>query len=469
MSEEVKNNGTTQVSKKKSVVWIAAAAVILLALAAGIGIYNAPANRLSRQLDLGNRYLENEQYEEAVLAFERAIDIDDRNMEAYAGAVEAYIGKGSQEELETFYDRTLAVIAELDEEFMAQNMEDIVSIYLAADRVYGADPRKVIQILEEGYAKTGANEEIRDYLIQAYLQAAKDAAAAASYEDALVMYDRLLELGSTNAETIGDLCNCLNKYIDVLLESRQYDRIRALAEKYRNVANGVDFDAILARVAELEKLDAENRAFMQNVYDLMAAEDYEGLSGPYYFEKEKAFEGDRYIYFPDDNESASGIGAGVYIDNGYLSYYYGTIENGERKGTGTEFWGMSDGSYSVFKGEWDKDAPNGTGVEADVFSNDGYSKVSSGTLKNGLWDGDVTVLMTDDGQEFDLSFRAENGIPTDRTQEYLSEGWWAGALVEGSYIYAYDYDVKADIFCKLSIKEGMTVGIRGFAGLEDLE
>lgn len=295
MSEEMKHNETTETaeaagkgSRKKLIPLIAAAVVVLAAIAVGIGIYNTPANRISRQMDLGNRYLENEQYEEAILAFERVIAIDDRCVEAYAGAIEAYAGKGSQEELEAFYDRALAVVAELDEESVAQNMDNVVDIYLAADKVYETDPQKAAQILAEGYGKTGENgeiqehlindylraaenepdakkaaeiledalakvgdnQEIKDNLVTYYLKAAKEAMADASYEEALAIYDRLLELDSANAATIKDLCGCLNQYIDFLMECGQYDTIRALAEKYEDVAADVDLYLSLAKAYE---------------------------------------------------------------------------------------------------------------------------------------------------------------------------------------------------------------------------
>lgn len=62
---------------------IFAVVVVLIVLVVGIGIYNTPENRLQRQLNLGNKYLEEQQYEEAVLAFDRAIAIDEACVEVY--------------------------------------------------------------------------------------------------------------------------------------------------------------------------------------------------------------------------------------------------------------------------------------------------------------------------------------------------------------------------------------------------
>lgn len=59
--------------------------IVMLAIAIGVSIYNTPANRLSRQMDLGRRYLEEQDYEQAVIAFTKAIDIDPMSEEAYIG------------------------------------------------------------------------------------------------------------------------------------------------------------------------------------------------------------------------------------------------------------------------------------------------------------------------------------------------------------------------------------------------
>ncbi|MCM1217670.1 MAG: tetratricopeptide repeat protein [Lachnospiraceae bacterium] len=87
----------TQISQKRQCVFIVAGIVILIALAVGIGIYNTPANRLKRQFDLGNRYLEEMNYEQAVIAFESAIEIDPISVDAYLGLAEAYVGKDDYE------------------------------------------------------------------------------------------------------------------------------------------------------------------------------------------------------------------------------------------------------------------------------------------------------------------------------------------------------------------------------------
>ena len=65
------------------------AVLLLLSLAACGG-----KNTWQEQYDLGMRYLNEGNYQEAIIAFEAAIKIDPKRPEAYLGAAEAYVGLG---------------------------------------------------------------------------------------------------------------------------------------------------------------------------------------------------------------------------------------------------------------------------------------------------------------------------------------------------------------------------------------
>lgn len=66
--------------------------------------------QIAEQLELGNRYLEELNYEQAIVAFNKAIEIDAKKSEAYAKIAEAYIAMGDDEEaraiLEQGYEAT---------------------------------------------------------------------------------------------------------------------------------------------------------------------------------------------------------------------------------------------------------------------------------------------------------------------------------------------------------------------------
>lgn len=84
--------------------------VIIAVIGIGLTIYNSPENRLNRQIDLGQKYLEEAKYEEAIVVFNQAIEIEPMSSEAYLGLAEAHIGlgdwEGAMEVLQKGYEMT---------------------------------------------------------------------------------------------------------------------------------------------------------------------------------------------------------------------------------------------------------------------------------------------------------------------------------------------------------------------------
>ena len=72
--------------------------ILSMFLCAEIGfltyVMTSAKNVFSRNLNLGNKYLLSQDYENAITAFSKAIDIDDMNADAYIGRGEAYKAKG---------------------------------------------------------------------------------------------------------------------------------------------------------------------------------------------------------------------------------------------------------------------------------------------------------------------------------------------------------------------------------------
>ncbi len=84
---------------KKILLFIISILVILLVVV-NVFLYiyvTSPMQKVGKQLDLGQQYLLNLEYEEAVAAFEIAIEIEPKNVDAYVGMAEAYIGMGEPE------------------------------------------------------------------------------------------------------------------------------------------------------------------------------------------------------------------------------------------------------------------------------------------------------------------------------------------------------------------------------------
>lgn len=127
--------------------------ILLLILMAGCG--KSVADKWQEQYDLGMKYLETGEYEEAIVAFTAAIEIDPKNAEAYASRGQAYILSGETEENLSLALADYEQALELDE----TNAE---IYYLAIADVYirQGDYDKALEILNEGMEKTNQNQRI---------------------------------------------------------------------------------------------------------------------------------------------------------------------------------------------------------------------------------------------------------------------------------------------------------------------
>ena len=469
--QEIKKTKWTEILKSQKAIMIGAAAVVAVAILVGLGIYNAPANRLNRQLDLGQKYLEEQNYEQAIVAFNQAIEIDDRCLEAYAGGIEAYLQSGNTEELSVFYEKALDAARSLEGEVLEENMPYVCSIYTAADDVY-EDLNKITEILEEGLTVTEDNQEVKQELVENYIELAQQYEEDGAYTDSLAVYDRLLELDAQNTQVLEELGNCLTEYINLLINAKNYAEVKTLIEKYKGYELGIDFAALLTRIEELEKIEAENIAFMSNVYNLMSAEDYEGMLEVDGSDEARAFvermESDYYVYIPEDETGKNGVGAGVYkFGEGGYYFFLGDYQNGERIGSGTSFMEEINGGYCLFTGEWKNDAPNGYGEEktsVDYFTNSGsaYSRFVCGNLTNGLWDGEISNTINAHGKVYNLSYAMNAGLPTeDKTQDFLNEGGYIYYDDENAYIYAYEVKPSGS-WVASNVTKGETLGTIGY-------
>ena len=98
-------------SKGKIIGIIIMLILIVVFLIGGFVLYkNSDAVRVKKQLDLGEKYLAELDYDQAIVAYEKVIEIEPMNVEAYLGLADAYIGKDDYESalvvLQKGYDLT---------------------------------------------------------------------------------------------------------------------------------------------------------------------------------------------------------------------------------------------------------------------------------------------------------------------------------------------------------------------------
>lgn len=137
--------------KKKGII-IAISAILLVAICVTIGI-SGVLSPYQRQIRLGYKLLEQGNYEEAILAFDKAIEIDVKRAKAYIGKADVYVTRCDENTLED----TKKVI----ETGYAQRYDDeafVDAIIRLADELYAKDQRKwAVELLNFGYELTNDN------------------------------------------------------------------------------------------------------------------------------------------------------------------------------------------------------------------------------------------------------------------------------------------------------------------------
>ena len=90
--------------------------LLVILLLCGCG---AAVKSWQEEYDLGVRYLSEGNYEEAILAFEAAIEIDPKRAEAYLGLADVYVAQGDLDAAREVLDRAVEAVGE-DEEILAR-------------------------------------------------------------------------------------------------------------------------------------------------------------------------------------------------------------------------------------------------------------------------------------------------------------------------------------------------------------
>ena len=112
------------------------------------------------QYDLGVRYLSEGNYQEAIIAFTAAIEIDPKRAEAYVGRGGAYVASGETEE------NLKAALA--DYEAALELDEALTDAWLGLADVYiqQGDYDQSLEVLREALEKTGNDQSIADKLAE---------------------------------------------------------------------------------------------------------------------------------------------------------------------------------------------------------------------------------------------------------------------------------------------------------------
>ena len=132
----------------KSKLFIIAGTILLICAIVSGGLYISGASstaRYDKLLNLGNKYLLEENYEQAIIAFDKAIKIEPKSVDARLGLAKAYVA----------VDRTDDAVAVLEEAIEIDPKRPEPYISLAEIYIARGELDKAIQILEAGMKNSG--------------------------------------------------------------------------------------------------------------------------------------------------------------------------------------------------------------------------------------------------------------------------------------------------------------------------
>ena len=422
------NNGNGGKSHKKTGLIVTLVVVVLL-LAAAAGAYFmffTPEKRLDRAMENAKKAMKEQRYDDAEKYYRDALDIDDKNMEAVNGCMDALIKAKKNEDAKAQYAKFREEIKKYSEKDVKSRGEQLDEFYAKAGDMYEEGSDEYVTIVEEGYDIIGS-DAIRDELVVAYIKNADDYVTYTDYDARIEVYNKALALASDNQDALDNRAGCVRDALEGMINNGDYDGAEAFIDKYKDIVTGVDYDIYESQIETFRKNQAMIKETMENAESYMAERDYESMLSIDNSEGAEliysTMQGDQYIY-ADDEGTTDYTGTAVALcrlDDGYY-FYYGSFENGERSGEGNCFVSTGDSTYRAYEGSWSGGDPNGAGKTIECAISDGggeaYTCYYTGNLVNGLFDGTVSASLEAGGSTYTGSFTASNGAVSDVSDNY---------------------------------------------------
>lgn len=345
-----------------------AAAALCLVLLTGCSV--VADFRVNRQLDLGEKYLIEEEYDKAMLAYSKALDIEPKEMEAYRGLSDVFTAQKDLESSVNVLKKALAV---------ADDLSSSEKDARTNTAIRGMNTKIVTQLTDLG------DEAFKN----------EDYSKAVKYYKDLIVYDEeeedsYLKLSGAY-EAMGDLELALevlkNAEIEATKLAREIDRLSVRYEIMK------EYEELLGRLSDLLKANdgelAKEVLLTQDFLDLVSR-----LEEPLVMQRE----GDQY--------------AAVYPD-GYV--YLGQMRDEKREGYG-DYYTNNRERYVVYSGQWSGDKPNGSGrIDTVVYTNSNAQSPNffgSGTFADGISEGSFSFsVYYQNGNRYDYEFNNSGGIP----------------------------------------------------------
>lgn len=312
-------------SAKKNIIIIVLAGVLALGIggtAVALGIYNMPANRVSRYMGAAERYLSEQNYEQAIIEFQRVLEIEPMNVDAYLGMAEAYIAMGDTDNAVKILRTGLEQTA--DDRIREKLNELLLSLALERGNTYLSEEK-----YPQAESEFAGALEIDEKCVEAYIGKAD---SHIGEED----IDKAIEVLQKGFDITGD--SSIKEKLDALIEERSAPNLLWTEVdgniSYRGLGHYIKQDGDLWRLCDKtgkfisDKKYAFISSFMgtdENNYAFVRQEDGKFLSVDKDLKELSELEAADHISISNqENPLIISWGAGTYnddSDNAYLRIY----------------------------------------------------------------------------------------------------------------------------------------------------
>ena len=439
-------------NKNKNPKWkkllIAAGILALVAAGAVYGYSQTPGQKLASSLSLGNRYLNEVNYEQAVAEFSKALEIEPRNEEALKGILEAAARTDDQELFQTTF-RSLLELYQSDETITEEEWATLTQMALAAEQYYSET--SYLELLQEMISDT-QDPALKERYLVILNEAADEEWKQRNFEAVLDKLEQAYRMDPGNEQIKEELIHIVKEYVEYCRQNQQYDKgteriewlrellgdPELLKEQENSLLSMQDTDDRIQDIVNQLNICFESDD-ITGIMDIMKTEEWQEQTDKVY----------RVFYSQNllEQEGLNGKGTGIYKSYGTIYVYYGNYENGIRQGEG--LWYCYNDTYDKldkYSLNWVNGVPQGQGT-ADIYGTTtirGWGGVEIGKERthkqlsfkvvDGIYDGEyVENGYQDDGQQYTMKVDYVDGIgiivdtPSD-IEPYLGEnkqiiGW----------------------------------------------
>lgn len=359
------------------------AGIAALVIAGGIfGYSKTPGQRLNSCLSLGNRYLNEVDYEQAVTEFSKALEIEPRNEEALKGILEAAARMNDEELFQSAFQSLLEVYLS-DDSLSEEEWATLVQMALAAEQYYSET--SYMELLQ-GMMQDTEDPALKERYMDILNEAADREWKQNNYEAVLDNLEKAYEMEPENEQIKAELIRVVKAYVDQCRKNQQYEKGMEKIEWLRELLGDPGLlkeeeDSLLAmqetdgRIQEL--VNQLNVCFendnTDDIMSIMGSDEWKSQTDAV----SKVFYSQNLL----DTSEITGKGTGIYNIYGTIYVYYGDYVNGIRQGKG--LWYCYNDKYSSldkYDLNWENGLPQGVG-KLDAYTT--TSKVGLGGVEIG--------------------------------------------------------------------------------------